>query len=105
MGVNKFKMFLVKSYYSIKGFLTIYFSKTKFFEAKNISIPTTNVIYKHINGREFLVSTEAMEPSTGVVFFDTKKKKITYWAIGVLNFRGLYKKDVDEIKINKNKII
>lgn len=105
MGVNKFKMFIVKSYYSIKGFLTIYFSKTKFFEAKKFSIPTANVIYKHLNGKEFLVSTQAMEPSTGVVLFDTKKKKITYWAIGVLNFKGLYKKDVDEIKINKNKNI
>lgn len=104
MEINKFKMFLAKSYYSIKGFLTVYCSKTKNFKVENYSTLIKNITYSHIDGRNFNVHIEAMEPSTGVVYFETKHEKIPYWVIGVLGFKS-FLKDYEKIKINKNEII
>ena len=104
-GVNKFKMFLAKLYYSIKGFLTVYCSKTKNFKVENYSTSIKNITYRHLNGRNFSVYMEAMEPSTGVVYFEVKNEKVPYWVIGVLGFEKLYKKDSEEITINKEEIV
>ena len=105
MGVNKFKMFLVKLYYSIKGFLTVYCSKTKNFKVDSYTTSIKNITYRHLNGRNFSVYMEAMEPSTGVVYFECKRERVAYWVIGVLGFKELYKKDFEEITINKGEII
>lgn len=98
-------MFLTKLYYSIKGFLIVYCSKTKNFKVENYSTSFKNILYKHLNGRNFSVYMEAMEPSTGAVYFEVKNEKIPYWVIGILELEKLYKKDSEEIKINKNEII
>ena len=103
--MNKFKMFLTKLYYSIKGFLTVYRSKTKNFKVEKYSTSIKNVTYRHLNGRNFSVYMEAMEPSTGVVYFEVKNEKVPYWVIGILGFEKLYKKDFEEITINKEEII
>jgi hypothetical protein len=105
MEVNMFKMFLAKLYYSIKGFLTVYCSKTKNFKVENYSTSIKNITYRHLNGRNFSVYMEAMEPSTGVVYFEVKNEKVPYWIIGILGFEKLYKKDFEEITINKEEII
>lgn len=105
MGVNKFKMFLTKSYYSIKGFLTVYRSKTKNFKVDSYSSSIKNITYRHLKGRNFSVHMEVMEPSTGVVYFECRQERVAYWVIGVLGFKELYKKDFEEIKINKGEII
>lgn len=105
MKINKFKMFLTKLYYSIKGFLTVHRSKTKNFKVENYSTSLKNVTYRHLNGRNFSVYMEAMEPSTGVVYFEVKNEKIPYWVIGILGFKKLYKKDFKEINFNKGEII
>lgn len=105
MEINEFKMFLAKLYYSIKGFLTVHRSKTKNFKVENYSTSIKNITYRHLNGRNFSVYMEAMEPSTGVVYFEVKNEKVPYWVIGVLGFKELYKKDFEEIKFNKGEII
>ena len=48
---------------------------------------------------------EAMEPSTGVVYFECRPERVAYWVIGVLGFKKLYKKDFEEIKFNKGEIL
>ena len=103
MEINKLKIFLTKLYYSIKGFLIVYRSKTKNFKVENYSTSIKNITYSHIEGRNFNVHTEAMEPSTGVVYFETKHEKIPYWVIGVLDFKP-FLKDCEKIKINKEEI-
>lgn len=105
MGVNKFKMFLAKLYFSIKGFLTVYCSKTKNFKVDSYSSSIKNITYRHLKGRNFSVYMEAMEPSTGVVYFEVKNEKVPYWVIGILGFEKLYKKDFEEIIINKGEIL
>lgn len=104
MEINKFKMFLAKLYYSIKGFLTIYCSRASIFKINNYTDSIKNITYSHKDGRNFNVYIEAMEPSTGVVYFETKHEKIPYWVIGVLGFKS-FLKDYKEITINKNEII
>lgn len=99
------KMFITKLYYSIKGFLTVHRSKASIFKINNYTDSIKNITYSHIDGRNFNVHIEAMEPSTGVVYFETKHEKIPYWVIGILGFEKLYKKDFEEIKINKEEII
>ena len=105
MGVNKFKMFLTKLYYSIKGFLTVYCSKTKNFKVDKYTTSIQNITYRLLHGRNFSVHMEAMEPSTGVVYFECRRERVAYWVIGVLGFKELYKKDFEEITINKEEII
>ena len=104
MEINKFKMFLTKLYYSIKGFLTIYCSRASVFKTNNYTDSIKDITYCHKGGRNFNVYIEAMEPSTGVVYFETKREKIPYWVIGVLGFKS-FLKDFEEITINKEEII
>lgn len=104
MGINKYKMFLTKLYFSIKGFLTIHCSRASVFKTNNYTDSIKNITYSHIDGKNFNVHIEAMEPSTGVVYFETKREKIPYWVIGVLSFKP-FLKDYEKIKINKNEII
>ena len=105
MGVNKIKLLIVKFYYSIKGFLTIHCSKTNNFKVENYSTSIKNITYRHLNGRNFSVHMEGMEPSTGIVYFEVKNEKVPYWVIGILGFEKLYKKDFEEITINKEEVI
>lgn len=98
-------MFLAKLYYSIKGFLTVYCSKTKNFKVDNYTTSIKNITYRHLNGRNFYVYVEAMEPSTGVVYFECRRERVAYWVIGVLGFKKLYKKDFKEINFNKEEIV
>lgn len=104
MGVNKIKLLIVKFYYSVKGFLTIHRSKTNNFKVEKFSTSIKNITYRHLKGRNFSVYMEGMEPSTGVVYFEVKNEKIPYWVIGILGFEKLYKKDFEEITINKEEI-
>ena len=105
MEINKFKMFLAKLYYSIKGFLTVYCSKTKNFKVDNYTTSIKNITYRHLNGRNFSVYIEAMEPSTGAIYFECRRERVAYWVIGILGFKKLYKKDFEEIIINKGEIL
>ena len=81
--MERIKLWLLKSYYSILGFFLI--SRIK----RNNSVLTQNTsttlkTYKPIDGKQFIINLQAMEPSSGVIFFKEYKTVIKYWAIGSL---------------------
>lgn len=82
---NKIKLWLLKTYYSIVGFFLImkvkYNKKLYFVQNDSSNIITT---YKYIGNNNFIVNTQCMEPTTGVVVFKEYKTLIKYWAIGCL---------------------
>lgn len=104
MEINKFKMFIVKLYYSIKGFSKLYLIRNKKFKVDSFCDNFKNIIYTHIKGREFMVQIEAMEPTTGVVFFETRQETVPYWVLGILGLKGLYERDFTT-KIQKEEVI
>lgn len=87
--MDSIKMFIYKLYCSIKGFLKIHLKNYKKFKVESFSSEIKSVIYTHIKGREFAVNMEIMEPSTGVVYFDSRKEQVPYWTIGVLNIKKI----------------
>ena len=104
MVINKFKMKLLKAYYSIKGFLKTHLTNNKMFKIEDFSGNFKNIIYTRIKGNEFLIKMEGMEPSTGVIYFDTRKEKVPYWTLGILNLTKINKSDFST-GINKEEII
>lgn len=81
--VSNIKLWLLKSYYSIFGFFLILIIKRKN-SVLTQSTPTTLKTYKPIDGKQFIINLQAMEPSSGVTFFKEYKQEIKYWAIGAL---------------------
>lgn len=90
--ISNIKLWLLKLYYSILGFFLI--SRIK---RNNLVLtqntPTTLKTYKPIDGKQFIINLQAMEPSSGVTFFKEYKQEIKYWAIG-----ALYKNNALKIK-------
>lgn len=81
--VSNIKLWLLKSYYSILGFFLI----LKIKRNKRVLFGDSGHIaktYKPINGKEFIINLQAMEPTNGVIFFKEYKQEIKYWTIGAL---------------------
>lgn len=104
MAINKIKMEFCKLYYSLKGFSKIHLGRNHKFKIDDYSGSFKNIIYTHIKNNDFMVQMEAMEPTTGVIFFETRKETVPYWVLGILDLRNLTKRDFDTI-INKEEII
>lgn len=81
---NKIKLWLLKTYYSIVGFFLIMKSKNNkklYFTQNNGNVIST---YKYVGNNNFIINTQCMEPTTGVVVFKEYKTLIKYWALGCL---------------------
>lgn len=90
--ISNIKLWLLKLYYSILGvFLISRIKRNNLVLTQNT--PTTLKTYKPIDGKQFIINLQAMEPSSGVTFFKEYKQEIKYWAIG-----ALYKNNALKIK-------
>jgi hypothetical protein len=81
---NKIKLWLLKTYYSIVGFFLIMKVKNNeklYFTQNNGNVIST---YKYVGNNNFIINTQCMEPTTGVVVFKEYKTLIKYWALGCL---------------------
>lgn len=81
---NKIKLWLLKTYYSIVGFFLIMKVKNNeklYFIQNNGNVIST---YKYVGNNNFIINTQCMEPTTGVVVFKEYKTLIKYWALGCL---------------------
>jgi hypothetical protein len=81
---NKIKLWLLKTYYSIVGFFLIMKVKNNeklYFTQNNGKVIST---YKYLGNNNFIINTQCMEPTTGVVVFKEYKTLIKYWALGCL---------------------
>lgn len=87
--------FLIKIYYSIIGWYRCIF----IFNPNNEDeIITSNVLYnnksnvvngyKYLGNKTFYKTMQAMEPTTGVVFFKSEKITLKYWEVGILNLKN-----------------
>jgi hypothetical protein len=50
----------------------------------------SNVVngYKYLGNKTFYKTMQAMEPTTGVVFFKSEKITLKYWEVGILNLKN-----------------
>lgn len=81
---NKIKLWVLKTYYSIVGFFLIMKVKNNeklYFTQNNGNVIST---YKYVGNNNFIINTQCMEPTTGVVVFKEYKTLIKYWALGCL---------------------
>lgn len=81
---NKIKLWLLKTYYSIVGFFLIMKVKNNeklYFTQNNGNVIST---YKYVGNNNFIINTQCMEPTTGVVVFKEYKTLIKYWVLGCL---------------------
>lgn len=81
---HKIKLWLLKTYYSIVGFFLIMKVKNNeklYFTQNNGNVIST---YKYVGNNNFIINTQCMEPTTGVVVFKEYKTLIKYWALGCL---------------------
>jgi hypothetical protein len=85
--LSKIKLFLVKNYFSIIGFLIKRkLSHKKLVLIKDFSNSEGLVLktYKPLEKRYFKVNTQCCEKTSGTVMFNEKTEELKYWALGVL---------------------
>lgn len=84
---NKISMFLVKTYFSFKG----YRIKSKLIRENLVLINKKDTseglvlkTYKPLKKRLFKVNTQCCEKTSGITMFNETTQEIKYWVIGVL---------------------
>lgn len=94
---NKIKMFLVKSYFSFKGFVIKNKLRSKnltLIKEKNTNDGLILVTYKPLRNRLFKINTQCCEKTSGVTIFNENTQEIKYWTLGVLIY-------YNELRISK----
>lgn len=86
---------LIKCYYTIIGWYKCNYEFNPKDENEiiisDILNKKNNIIrsYKYLGKKTFYYTTQGMEPTTGVVYFESNKIIYPYWQVGVLKFKKI----------------